>query len=271
MVPLGDSHPTSPRLLCNTEDTPNRRAAPLPPRTPRPGGREQPQEPGPPPHPSRGAPKRSGHGHSPPSASSRGETGASPFTAGSRRSRPAPPSRVQRASKALSACWGSPSLSLAAVHRPGWGAGGPRGLGTARFRPQPALRHKEGQPGGAAPARVGGKVTARFSLNAPVCGRHLIARCFEQMAGEGRAAPGGFAGLRESQCGEPAGSARPPAPRPLQKPGRPDLERALPGAASERAWRVAEARPPFVQDARGARFWNRPEASVLRSRRSQQM
>lgn len=72
MVPLGDSHPTSPRLLCNTEDTPNRRAAPPPPRTPRLGGRGQPQEPGPPPHPSRGAPKRSGHGHSPPSASSRG-------------------------------------------------------------------------------------------------------------------------------------------------------------------------------------------------------
>lgn len=47
-------------------------------------------------------------------------------------------------------------------------------------------RHKEGQPGGVTKASVGGKVTAHFSLNAPVWGLHLITRCFKQMAREGR-------------------------------------------------------------------------------------
>lgn len=48
-------------------------------------------------------------------------------------------------------------------------------------------QHKEDQCGAATKASVGGKVTAHFSLNAPVWSSHLITRCFKQMAREGRA------------------------------------------------------------------------------------
>lgn len=70
-------------------------------------------------------------------------------------------------------------------------------------------------------ASVGGKVTAHFSLNAPVWGLHLITRCFKQMAREGRA--GSWLLLRgygrtnpESRSGVPGCPAQPPLQEPLQ-------------------------------------------------------
>ena len=100
----------------------------------------------------------------------------------------------------------SPSLSLetcpqtlAGGESQVWRLDLPRAAGSQRSHgelPAPAVgfpaqncspQHKEGQPGGLTKASVGGKVTAHFSLNAPVWGLHLITRCFKQMAREGRA------------------------------------------------------------------------------------
>lgn len=87
-----------------------------------------------------------------------------------------------------------------------WRPGQPRAAGSWRSHgefPAPAVgfpspnrspQHKEGQPGGVTKASVGGKVTAHFSLNAPVWGSHLITRCFKQMAREGRAGSRCFRG-----------------------------------------------------------------------------
>ena len=82
-------------------------------------------------------------------------------------------------------------------------------------------QHKEGQPGGVTKASVGGKVTAHFSLNAPVWGLHLITRCFKQMAREGRAGswllPRGSRRTNpESRPGVPGCPAQPPLQEHLQ-------------------------------------------------------
>lgn len=87
--------------------------------------------------------------------------------------------------------------------------------------PNCSPRHKEGQPGRVTKASVGGKVTAHFSLNAPVWGLHLITRCFKQMAREGRAGswllPRGYRRTNpESQSGVPGCTAQPPLQEPLQ-------------------------------------------------------
>lgn len=101
--------------------------------------------------------------------------------------------------------------------------------------PNRSPQHKEGQPGGVTKASVGGKVTAHFSLNAPVWGSHLITRCFKQMAREGRDGswllPRGSRRTNpESRLGVPGC----PAQSLLQKllPGW-SLEPQLPGEASK--------------------------------------